>query len=198
MKQEKKEEILAAAAKLFGHFGYKKTSIDEVAKEAGVAKGTVYLAASSKSDLFFQAIHYRMRNCMFSTGVMLDPRFPADQLLGRVLELELGLIQSDPLVQELLLGRVNLNVRGWSERFDELRRMARSNLLEVLRLGQRQGIFRMDLDLEQVAVLLQDIEASTFLFHEKESEVDSPRWKTAIRLFIDGLKTKDALEKENT
>jgi AcrR family transcriptional regulator len=48
----KREAILAAALSLFGRYGYRRTSIDDIAREAGVAKGTVYLHVESKEALF--------------------------------------------------------------------------------------------------------------------------------------------------
>jgi AcrR family transcriptional regulator len=43
--------ILKAARERFLHYGYKKTTIDEVAAAAGVGKGTVYLYFSSKEEI---------------------------------------------------------------------------------------------------------------------------------------------------
>src|SRR5436190_555554 len=61
MEQEKKETILDAATRAFARFGFKKASIEDIAKEAGVAKGTVYLACESKEDLYYQAVHREVR-----------------------------------------------------------------------------------------------------------------------------------------
>src|SRR3981081_155070 len=44
--------LLDAAARLFARFGFDKTSIDEIAREAGVSKGAVYLHWPSKDALF--------------------------------------------------------------------------------------------------------------------------------------------------
>lgn len=43
--------ILQAARTRFLHYGYKKTTIDEIAADAGVGKGSVYLHFSSKEDI---------------------------------------------------------------------------------------------------------------------------------------------------
>src|ERR1700738_1101666 len=49
---DKRERILSAAQDLFLRYGVKRTSIDDVAREAEIAKGTVYLYYASKNDLF--------------------------------------------------------------------------------------------------------------------------------------------------
>jgi AcrR family transcriptional regulator len=43
--------ILQAARSRFMHYGYKKTTIDEIAADAGIGKGSVYLHFSSKEDI---------------------------------------------------------------------------------------------------------------------------------------------------
>src|SRR5690348_11626096 len=48
----KREAILAAALELFGRYGYRRTSIDDIARQAGIAKGTVYLYVENKEALF--------------------------------------------------------------------------------------------------------------------------------------------------
>ncbi|MEU4361601.1 helix-turn-helix domain-containing protein [Promicromonospora sp. NPDC023987] len=49
---ERAERILDAASELVLRWGYDKMTIDDVARRAGVAKGTIYLHWSSREELF--------------------------------------------------------------------------------------------------------------------------------------------------
>ncbi|MEV0236584.1 TetR/AcrR family transcriptional regulator [Nonomuraea sp. NPDC050786] len=49
---ERAHRILDAAAELVLRWGYDKTTIDDVSKRAGVAKGTIYLHWKTRDDLF--------------------------------------------------------------------------------------------------------------------------------------------------
>ena len=49
---DKDQRILDAAATLFSRYGLKKTSIEEIAQQAGLGKGTVYLYFKSKDEIF--------------------------------------------------------------------------------------------------------------------------------------------------
>ena len=51
-RQERADRILDAAAELILRWGYRKTTIDDIAKQAGVAKGTIYLHWKTREDLF--------------------------------------------------------------------------------------------------------------------------------------------------
>ncbi|MCO4770776.1 MAG: TetR/AcrR family transcriptional regulator [Deltaproteobacteria bacterium] len=55
-KERKARRIMEAATALFLKHGYRKTSIDEVARDAGVGKGTVYLYFDTKADLLIHCI----------------------------------------------------------------------------------------------------------------------------------------------
>jgi AcrR family transcriptional regulator len=48
---DKRAAILQAAWKLIRHYGYAKTTVEDIAQSAGVGKGTVYLHFRSKSEI---------------------------------------------------------------------------------------------------------------------------------------------------
>jgi AcrR family transcriptional regulator len=54
---DKKKLVSAAARELFFERGYDSTSMDEVARRAGVSKATVYAYFESKENLLLQLIH---------------------------------------------------------------------------------------------------------------------------------------------
>jgi AcrR family transcriptional regulator len=165
MEQAKKDCILLQAARCFSRFGFKKTSVDEIAKAAGVAKGTIYLAAESKEDLFYQALHREVREWVAEVSRLIDPREPADELLGKMALFGFEKLEQSPLVHDLLVGKTRELLPMWTDRFDELRGLGRQNVVEVLRLGIKQGRFRPVLDVDRVAQVLQDMQIAGYLFH---------------------------------
>jgi len=56
---DKRGRILDAAQSLFLRYGVKRTALDDVVREAGIAKGTLYLYFDSK-DALFAAIAERL------------------------------------------------------------------------------------------------------------------------------------------
>jgi len=191
VEQAKQEHILTCAARFFARFGFRKTSMAAIANEAGVAKGTVYLAAESKRDLFFRVLHREIREGVAYAAQRIDPRKPADELLAVVLAADFEYFDDRPLVRDLLVGRASRTLEDDVSVFEELRRMARANMGEVIRLGQRQGLFRRDVDVDQVTVLLQDLQVATLLFHdhlENICAIDHPRWRSTLDIFLRGLK----------
>ncbi|NOU26423.1 MAG: TetR/AcrR family transcriptional regulator [Polyangiaceae bacterium] len=184
--------MLVEAAKIFARFGFKKTSIDDIAKEAGVGKGTVYLAAESKEELFYQVLHREVRAWQASCARVIDPRVPADELLTRLyLEAQKNLM-ANTLVRDLFRGEMVRMLPKWAGRFDELRALGRGNLMEVLRIGVRQGVFREDLDVETVASVLQDMHLAGWILRpESSTDVEQQR-RTVVGfdLILHGLRPR--------
>lgn len=58
----KEEQIIEVARNLFHKFGFKKVSMDEIAREAGVTKKTIYSYFSSKEALLEYFIQEELRN----------------------------------------------------------------------------------------------------------------------------------------
>ncbi|WP_075980445.1 TetR/AcrR family transcriptional regulator [Bacillus massilinigeriensis] len=56
MAVDRKQQIIQAATKSFSLFGYKATTMDQVAKIANVGKGTIYTFFKNKEDLFDEII----------------------------------------------------------------------------------------------------------------------------------------------
>ena len=58
----KREQVIEAARKLFHRFGFKKVSMDEIAREAGVTKKTIYMYFGSKEELLKYFIQEEISN----------------------------------------------------------------------------------------------------------------------------------------
>ena len=59
--KEREQRILDVAADLFVHYGYDKTTVSDIAREAGISKGAIYLHFESKNSLFEALIMREMQ-----------------------------------------------------------------------------------------------------------------------------------------
>jgi AcrR family transcriptional regulator len=191
MDQAKKDCILLEAARAFARFGFKKASVDDIAKGAKVAKGTIYLACESKEDLFYQVLHRDVRSWVADVSKLIDPRVPADELLAMMSKAALMYLDQRPLVRDLLFGKTAELLPNWAERLQELRSLGSAGVIEVLKLGGRQGVFRADLDVEAMASLLQDLQLTTYLFHnrgaDREARLDR-RMRAGLDMILNGIR----------
>lgn len=193
LEQEKQNRIVAAATQRFAQYGFKKTSIDEIATDAGVGKGTVYLMCTSKEDLFYQVVHKELRAWVAECGALVDPRKPADELLLTLTIAAFGYLEARPLVKDLLLANYEQMLPMWHGQLADLRAICTQNSEQVLRLGVKQGKFRADLDVPEVARVLQDLLSAGLLYayRTNTSPMDQlQNTAVCIDLLLNGLKAR--------
>ncbi|KEO81563.1 TetR/AcrR family transcriptional regulator [Tumebacillus flagellatus] len=80
---DKRELILQSAARAFGTKGFHDSKVEQIAAEAGVAKGTVYLYFKDKQTLLFEVIHYFREKYMRELLAATEPHESArDKILA--------------------------------------------------------------------------------------------------------------------
>jgi len=67
-----RDAILVVADKLFSRFGFHKTSMDEIAKTARKAKGSLYYHFASKEDLFKEVVSLEFENLKLQLTLILN------------------------------------------------------------------------------------------------------------------------------
>ncbi len=143
-RQQREERILDAAAALLLRWGYRKTTIDDVAREAGVGKGTIYLHWKDKTALF-RAVVLRAQQ---QAGVEVMQRIAADPEGGRFHRLWThGMMAAlaNPLMAAILKGQTDI-FQGLIGAFDPgmLHQLVGDYEAYIVRL-QRAGLMRADI-----------------------------------------------------
>lgn len=92
---ERRRAILECAARLFGHYGHAKTTIADIAREAQIGVGTVYLVFSSKEEIVEElssSAHVRVLHAMRAVAEERAHETFAERLSG-VLEARVSTFQ---------------------------------------------------------------------------------------------------------
>jgi AcrR family transcriptional regulator len=100
----KRMRIADAATGLFLQHGYRKTSVDEIAKRAGVAKGTVYLYFKTKADVLVHAVAVEKRRYLQAMQAILDNDCAPRERLRAYLQRAVTLLAEMPLTSRLMTG----------------------------------------------------------------------------------------------
>lgn len=101
-KGRKRLKILQAATSLFLRQGYKKTSVGEVAAEAGVAKGTVYLYFATKIELWIAAVAVEKREFVERMKPVFSDELEPRARLKQFLVNNLVMAQEMPLISRMM------------------------------------------------------------------------------------------------
>ncbi len=148
------EGVTAAAARVFLQKGYQASTIDDIAREAGISKPTVYQYARSKQWLLDEIVSLVSREMEECESVLLSASAPASVRLHWVLQLHVAFA-----VRYRQSYRVTLSEQaGLSpEARDEFRlwaRRATSNFGNLLADCRREGSFDWPHDIEVAANLI--------------------------------------------
>jgi len=98
---DKRERILAAAERIFARHGFFAARVSEIAKEAGVADGTIYLYFKSKDDLLISLFENRMKQVNLQLRAAIAGR-PANEQLRAFIRAYLQMVADEPAAAEVL------------------------------------------------------------------------------------------------
>lgn len=150
--------VLAAAEVRFRRFGYKRTTIDDVAMEAGTGKGSVYLHFASKKDIYMAVVEESLDRFMEKAGRVLAAPGTAPERLRALVQLTASHYGHDELLRASLFGETDLVEGDVAHMARERQRERIRQLLEdVLRAGQVEGTIRPTLQPAAVAAVLFEI-----------------------------------------
>jgi TetR/AcrR family transcriptional regulator, fatty acid metabolism regulator protein len=100
-KRDKRERILAAAERIFARHGFFAAKVSDVAKEAGVADGTIYLYFKNKDDLLISLFERRMQQLNGGLKAAIAGKPPREALRAFV-RTYMQILQAEPTATEVL------------------------------------------------------------------------------------------------
>lgn len=177
-----RNRLLASGESLFARYGLDKTSIDELAKSAGISKGAFYLFFDSKEDLFL-AIAEGIERIERKKIQEKIAKTPPGLILRTFIEALFGVFETHPFLKTInkpdVITRIHTKVRP--ERFQEHLGLDDRFFLEFLRAiaPPKKG------DESSLGPWITAIK-SIFLLYLHSDEVGRD-WKPGARLLTDLL-----------
>ena len=189
---DKREAILRAATHVFARGGYFNSKVADIAREAGVADGTVYLYFKSKEEIL-RSIFERNTTEAVAAGreelsKIEDPR----EKLRRIARHHLERLGSDRDLAVVF----QVELRGttkFMEEFSEAGLAEYLNLIrEVFAEGQAAGVFRPELNPKLVAKILfgaLDEMATNWILSKRRYKL-APMADEVLNIFFDGVSAR--------
>lgn len=94
-KREKYYLILDAALRVFAEHGYHKSQVARIAREAGVADGTIYLYFNRKEDILIELFQYRLTDLANRISASIEQAADVKEALRKFCELHYTEMQND-------------------------------------------------------------------------------------------------------
>ncbi|OPX40205.1 MAG: hypothetical protein B1H11_00675 [Desulfobacteraceae bacterium 4484_190.1] len=140
------KSILDVAAKIFREKGYHHANISDIAKGAGLLKGSLYYYVSSKQELLYEVVMGGLDLYIASLRKIFTSIQPPDVLLKEAI-----IAHMDPMDIEFDMVHVFINettnlTDRYRKQVDNETNRYKKLWIEILEKGKKHGIFRADLD----------------------------------------------------
>jgi TetR/AcrR family transcriptional regulator, repressor of the mexAB-oprM multidrug resistance operon len=166
---------MTAAIDCFARLGYQGTSIDRIARDAGVTKGAVYYHFRDKEQLLFEAVKDRIGGFEKQVLAEVSPERDPLENLRHVVDacfLHATVSNHRRFIITLMVEALDTNPRLSVEFRNILRRM-RAFVTSVVRRGQQRGGLRPDVSAEAAAtVIMGGIIGAEVQHYQDPEEVD--------------------------
>jgi AcrR family transcriptional regulator len=194
MQNEKEQQLVEGAMALFMRFGIKSVNMDDVARQLGVSKKTLYLYFKDKEDLLGKVVQ---RHCSME-----------DESIAHIVSKKLSAIEEMFEIMHWvisLLSKIHPSVKFDLEKYhpelgNTMKRaraqVVHSCILNNLKKGKKEGTYRKDLDAEIITrIYLARIDAfldpEIFPFH-RFKPVDV--YKELFQYHIHGIASEKGIE----
>lgn len=180
-------QILEKTAKLFKNYGIRSNTMDDIAREVGVSKKTLYQYINDKKQLVERVINSEYRQVEQQLNIIKqESSNPIDGLI------RLNFLLID-FLQEINPATVNDLKKNYNPVFNNLRDkfqlLFKSYLLDNIAKGKKAGIYRSDLNDEVISSLhaerIQQMTESKKIWDIQRSNIESI--KELINYYIRGI-----------
>ncbi len=148
---DKRNAILRAAIRVFASNGYFNSKVADIAREAGVADGTVYLYFKSKEEILHSIFDRNMEEGIAEGRKLLEAISDPREKLRRIAVLHLERLGADRDLAVVF----QVELRGSTKFMEEFSAAGFAEYLGLIRAtieeGQRARVFRPDLNAKVVA-----------------------------------------------
>jgi AcrR family transcriptional regulator len=162
------ERIFEAAIACFENHGYKKTAIDEIARSAGVGKGTVYLHFKDKDDLFVEVLKHKTDGLLKAATVGIDEEKDTISSLVCMAHNIIGYLNENPLLFNSLRNSRELGITHLQPQLGQLIESAITIKEKVILGGIENGDIK-PINARLMAFVLNMAFESFYLTHKSDS-----------------------------
>jgi AcrR family transcriptional regulator len=149
-----RERLIVAARKRFETFGYRRTGIAEIARDAGLAAGTVYRYFKGKEEVFLAVMSHVLAAWLAAGRAALAGPGTAVERLRRLGQASVAFNQENSLLFAVLNRDTEIVFAPLEEQiYDDFVRANVAMIAEVVRDGIAEGTFRK-VDAERAAFIL--------------------------------------------
>jgi AcrR family transcriptional regulator len=181
-------EIIRAAARVFKAKGYHAATIQDIADEVGLLKGSLYYYVASKEELLYLVVKEPITRIYRQLEKIADGKAPAREKIARAIQVHLEAFDAhDPHLFVYVREMENLMAR-LKDKLTESPKHYERLWYRILREGMKGGELRDDLDVKMVTYAILGAMNWMYKWYEQDGRLSIQEVaKTFAATFLDGL-----------
>ncbi len=188
--EDTRDKILSVANKLFSRFGFHKTSMDEIAKIARKAKGSLYYHFASKEDLFTEIVNKEIVSLKNQLSIIVeDTDLSASGKMKKYLTKRMEVLNDAANYHETIKADFFEHFDFIDEIRSELDNWEKENLKKIIQQGVDSNEFSpiqdMEVLLDMFIMVLKGLEIPFFL--QNKYNKYSPYFEGLMGILTKGL-----------
>lgn len=155
---EKRERVLLQAACLFADRGYEQTDMAELARRAGVSKGSLYTYFESKEDLFIYVCRDGLERSRQAVYGGIKPDWDIYRQVEHIFQKGAAFVLAHPEYLILYLGVSSPGMERFARKISvEVEKYTADHLKRLLRRAKAESLVRPDLEVNSAAFFINSI-----------------------------------------
>ncbi len=158
LQPEKRERITAAAVEVFSQAGFNGADVAEIARRAGVAKGSIYNYFSNKEDLYVFVCRDGLDRSRQTVYGAIDPEWDIYRQIEHIFRQGKTFVLEHPDYLRLYINISSAGMESFAEQLTmEVEKHTADHLKKLLHDGISQGLVRSDIDVDMAAFTINGL-----------------------------------------
>ena len=142
METEKRNQVLTLAKKRFERFGFSKTTVDEIAKDAGISKRTLYQEFENKEKILEELLMFEALSVRKAILNQIDKIVEPAEKLQTFIRLALKYLDQNPFIVSVLHDELGFFAPFLRDKPHIIETGIEEIFVNILKEGVEKGVFR--------------------------------------------------------
>lgn len=191
-------QILNAATRVFAHYGYRQATMEQIAGELDMTKGSLYFYFSNKEDLYNKSVAHALLKWQARVREAIDAEKDIVQKLVTLALKSNEYLADDDDLRTIIINDPQIqSITPAEDRYPNIGIASYGILKQILEQGIAEKRFK-EMDVEQVAGFLYSIHCMFVVktYIKEEGQSAQELYRAGIEVILNGL-VEQSLERSN-
>jgi AcrR family transcriptional regulator len=199
-KSNKLNQILNAALSIFAHYGFRQATMEQIAGELGMTKGSLYFYCANKADLYNNAVAYALMKWQARVREAVDAEADIIQKFITLAIKSNEYLSEDDDLRTIIINDPQIqSITPSEDRYPNIGSASYGMLKQLLEQGVAENKFK-EMDIEHVAGFLYSVHCMFVVktYIKAEGQSAQELYRAGLEVILKGLLAENSSEPVST